>query len=314
MSRRPAAFALAGVALFLALSTVLPLATADHAYSHRYIIFGRLVDANGNPVPSVTLNMDISDPLLAVESSCRATGTGSDLSTDAYGPTASDPLTDTLGDFIFCFHGHSMRRNTPGEVRIAIPAMPEVPAITLTLDPLFRTQFLLFTLPTVSAEARADTVEGNYTVIGRFWRESAGKEESVEGIPVYGDTLTRLPVLIELVDPAGAVIANRTTTTNDYGDFAVRVPTASRFVDGVVRITGGNRTFTAPAAREGVTHFKAEMAPAESQVLQNILIIGGAIVAGVAIVGGAYWGVQRMSQRRELEAIRESTHRKRANK
>lgn len=311
MFRRPAAFALGGVVLLLALSVAFPLAAADHSYSHRYVIYGRVVDAEGNPVPSLTL--DLTAALFNPEGACRDT-TGSDLNTDAYGPTVYDPVTDEFGDFTFCFHVHQLNRVEPGRGTIVIRDMPEMPAITVEFNPYFRSQFVLIQLEEPSERANDDRVSGQYTVLGRLWREAASKTTTVEGIEVYGETLRQEPVEIELVDPSGNVVATATSQSNDYGDFAVRVPTDARFTEGTIRMAAAGENFTQPAAQSGITFFEADFPAPPSDTLKNVLVVGGGILLAGAVIGGGYYGIQKITERRELEQARANTTRKRANR
>lgn len=308
---RPAALAFLGVALLLAVSTALPIAAADHSFAHRYVIYGRLVDAEGNPMPGITL--DLSAELFRPDGACRGS-TGSDLNTDAYGPTVYDPTTDNFGDFIFCFHAHKLNRVEPGRGTVVIPSMPDVPAITFDFDPRFRSQFVLFQLPSASPEASETAVSSQYTVLGRLWREAEGRTTTVENIEVLGDVLQQKFVEIELLDAQGNRIANTTTISNDYGDFAVRLPTESRFTDGTIRVSALGRNDTQPAAREGISAFMMDYEAEGESNLQTILLVGGGLLGAGLLIGGGYWAINRATERRELENIRGSSTRKRANR
>lgn len=311
MSRRLQAAALSGVALLLLVSTALPLAMADHSYSHRYVMWGRLVDANGDPVPGMT--MDLGAELFNPEGACRG-ATGSDIGTDAYGPTVYDPVTDEHGDFVFCFHVHTLNRVEPGRGFIRIQEMPEFGPLEVQFNAFLREQFVLVQLPETHENADTTAVEGAYTVLGRLWREASGRSQSVENIEVFGDVLQQEPVQVRLLDPQGNVVGNATTTTNDYGDYAVRVPTQARFTEGTVEVTAADKTTTQPAAQAGVSALEFEYDPLPNNTLRNVLTIGGAIVVLGIVVGGGYYGIQRMTERREIEAARAKSTRKRAKR
>lgn len=311
MSHRGAAFALAGVAMFLVVATLLPPTVADHSYAHRYVIFGRLVDSEGHPVPQMTMNL--AARLFSPEGACRDT-TGSDLATDAYGPTIYDPVTDAFGDFTFCFHTHIINRVEPGEGTIKIEDIPSFEPFVFEFDPYVRQQFVLIKLKEPHENANGGILDTSYTVVGRLWREASARSQRVDGIEVYGDTLIQTPVNIELVAPDGTVVANTTSRTNDYGDFAVRLPTSSRFSAGQVRLSAAGENFSAPATSEGVTAFSARYAAPQSDTLFTALKVGAWIVLGVAVIGGGYYGITKMTERRELDQARQTTTRKRANK
>lgn len=316
---RPGALALALAAALLSLAVALPLAAADHAYSHRYVIYGRLVDANGDPVPGVTLDMRADPRFFRPESACRDE-TGSDLTTEAYGPTYYRPTTDAHGDFIFCYHTHQINRVEPGEGDIAVTdsriaaAMGSVPAVHVRFDPEFRQQFVLIRLPQAYNGSAPAVVASSYTVLGRLWTEGGINGETVEGIKVLGDTVQRADIDITIKDGSGNVVATDKARSNDYGDFAVRVPVSGRVENGTVEIVTKGQTFTAPAVREGVTSFQARVAPEASETLRTALIVGGALLGLGAVIGGGYYAIRKFTENRELDEARRTTTRKRSNK
>lgn len=292
-------------------AAALPLATADHAYSHRYVIFGRVVDAENNPVRDLTLNMaanEFFDP----EGVCRG-ATGANLNTDAFGPTVYDPTTNEFGEFIFCFHTHKINRVEPGSAVLRIEDVPEFQPVTVNFNPEFREQYVLLKLAAPHPQAVPDILDGNYTVVGRLWQPAEGREQTVEGIKVLGDTMKRVGVNITVKDASGAVMGMAQTRTNDYGDFAVRVPVQARVTQGSVVVVADGRTFDAPADPAGVTHVQGQF-DRDGGGSSQLLLVGGAVAGLAVVIGGGYWGIRKISERREEEAIREASTRRRANK
>lgn len=295
------------LALALLAATLLaPLAASDHAYSHRYIIYGRVVDANGDPVPGLTVRLSLQE--LETEGNC-ANQPGTD--TDAFGITTSRPVTNQFGEFTFCSHVHVMYRPEPGRALFDIPEANFSEEVTL--DPYYRTSFVPLKLPTVREDANKTAAQTSYTVLGRLWREGSARTH-VESIRVFGDTVDNAPVNVTL--EADGQTTRLNTTTNNYGDFAIRIPVAARPTSGKVIVEAEGRTYEQsidPAV--GATAFKIEV-PADttfgirSDIVYAVLgVLGAAAVVVLAVVG-----FRKAAARREAEAVRASSQRKRANK
>lgn len=284
-----------------------PLALADHAYSHRYIVYGRVVDAAGNPAAGILVDLG-TENFPGAEGPC-AQQPGTD--TDAFGRTESRPVTNAFGEYTFCFHAHEINRVDPprGHVSIAEHNL----TIDITFDPYTRATFVPVKLPVTLDDASDAPLRGNYTVIGRLW-EPSGERVSVERIGVFGHTVDRTPVNVTLELSDGTKL-HAETSTNNYGDFAVRIPTQARVTAGTVILDVRGETFTAAVDPEfGVTFFRAELTEPSDPFVRNILI-GLGVIIGVAVVGGAgWWGYRRMAERRETEAARASSTRKRARR
>lgn len=306
MSRGSGARIGAFVALvLLAGAAFIPLAAADHAYSHRFILYGRVLDSEGNAVQGVTVNLGYSDfhPSGACENQ-------PDTETEAHGITRTEPVTNQYGEFIFCFHVHEMPRALPGTgiVRIDEERFNE----TIQFDPYFRVAFYTAHLDHVSEKANKESLEKSYLIQGRLWRP-AGKLVYVEANPVFGYTSNNVPVNITFEHDG--TTETFTTKSNNYGDFAYRVNTTKRVTDGKVTIEAGGESHTYGVdGKSAMTIAEVELAKQTDPVLKGLLYVGGGIVL-LAVVGGAGWyGWRRVSQAREERIIRERAQRKRANK
>ena len=181
---------------FLLLALLLaPLAPAgaDHVYSHRFVIEGRLVGSDGTPIPNRTVEF-------------FATG---DSFTDPCAE-ASRPVTDENGDFWFCFHKHGLRVETRVGVRAgnATAVRP--------MDTAFRRTVVTLEEPNETGLAPQGW-ERSFLVAGRAWR--AG-ERQMEGVRVYGETLGDQPVNVTLRAPGDAGSAFQ-VRTDAFGDFRV---------------------------------------------------------------------------------------------
>jgi len=307
MSWRPGAKVAVGAALaMLFLAAALPLAAADHAYSHRYVVFGRVVDAAGNSVPGLTVDLGYEPPF-EPEGPCA---TQPNIDTEAFGPTRTQPVTNEMGEFIFCFHTHAMSRTTPGAGIIRIDSLDLDQRFEF--DGFMRYSIVTVKLPDVHPAANTTANDATYTVVGRAW-QAAGTDIRIEGIRVYGDTIQNTPVEVTLAYN-GQEPVTVTTRTNGYGDFAVRVPVVERATSGTVTVTIENSTFTSAVTDSGMSAVRAEVAKANDPFVAKALL-GVGIAAAVVVGGGAVWyTTNKVRAAREERINRERSERRRANK
>lgn len=294
------------LALLLVGVALTPVALADHAYSHRYIIYGRVLDANGDPVKGVPVDMGTRN--FETEGNCAQQPL---TETDAFGRTETRFQTNDWGEFIFCYHTHEINRIEPptGIVRIEEYNYTQ----EFRFDPYFRTTFLVVRLDTAVPTANKTIYDETYLVMGRLW-EDAGARVLVDSIPVFGHTVDRTPVNVTLTLADGTKLTDE-TSTNNYGDFAVRIPTTERVRAGTVTIEVKGQTFSGDVdASSGATVIHAKLSESAVSRSDTTLIVLGVIV-GVAVVGGGGWyALKRVSARREEQAIREGSARKRARR
>lgn len=305
MSWRPGAKAAIAAMAFLALAIV-PLAAADHAYSHRYIVFGRVVDAENDPVPDLTVDLGYEEPFEPEGPCANQPGT----ETEAFGPTRTSPVTNQFGEFTFCFHTHSMSRGTPGAGILKIESLGVEQRFEF--DGFMRYSFVPIKLNTTQSTANTTLLSQFYTVQGRSWRPE-GADVRVEGIRVYGDTVKFSPVNITFTYNGNEPMKVN-TSTNGYGDFALRIPVTERPTSGTVTIEVANETFTQDITPLGVTQFRAELAEIKDPFVAKALI-GLGVAAVVVAGGGALWfATSRVRAARDERLVRETSTRKRANK
>lgn len=307
MTRRFGARAGALAALvLLAASALLPIAAADHAYSHRYVVIGRVLDADDNPVQGVTVNLGSSD--FQPEGQC-ANQPG--IETEALGPTRTNPVTNQYGEFIYCFHTHSLSRVLPPKMILTVEGSNA--SHEFDMDPYTRHSFVTIHLEEPSEAANEEVLATTYTIMGNVWRDGGG-ETYLEGIRVYGLSLDYELVNITL-EYNGKEPMRLNATTNNYGDFAIRVPVEERPTSGTVTFEVAGETFTHPVDGDsGMTAATLKLPEQKDPFVGKLLLTGG-IVVGVVVVGGAGWyGVKRVQASREERAARERSTRKRANK
>ncbi|HUR68739.1 MAG TPA: hypothetical protein VM370_05785 [Candidatus Thermoplasmatota archaeon] len=306
MTWRPGAKAALIALAFVALAFV-PLAAADHAYSHRYIVWGRVIDAENNPVPGVTVDLGYEKPFNPEGACANQPGT----ETDAYGPTRTSPVTNQFGEFTFCFHHHSMSRSTPGTGILRIDSLNVEKRIEF--DGYMRYSYVVVKLDSTQPTANKTSLATEYTLQGRAWRPS-GSDIRIESIRVYGDTVHNKPVNLTFTYNGKDPITLN-TTTNNYGDYSVRVPVTERPTSGKVTMVIENETFTADIdGSTGISYIRAELKKPTDPFVTKFLI-GLGIVAAVVVGGGALWfASNRVKASRDERILREQTNRKRANK
>lgn len=307
MSWRPGAKAAVVAALaMLFLAAALPLAVADHAYSHRYVVYGRVVDAAGNPVPGLTVDLGYEPPFQP-EGPCS---TQPNIDTDAFGATRTQPVTNQFGEFIFCFHTHAMSRTTPGVGILRIDTLDVDQRIEF--DGFMRYSIVTVELPDTNPSANTTANDNTYTVAGRAWR-AAGTDVRIEGVRVYGDTIQDTPVQVTL-EYEGQQPVTVNTTTNGYGDFAVRLPVVERPRSGTVTVQIENATFTSAVSATGLSAVRAEVAKVRDPFVAKALV-GVGIAAAVVVGGGALWyATNKVRAARDERISRERSERRRANK
>lgn len=305
MSRRFGVVAVVAAMAFLSL-VLLPVVEADHAYSHRYVIYGRVVDSDGNPLQGLTA--DIKFEFFNYDSSCNPNQP--DISTEAFGPTYTRPVTNEYGEFIFCMHSHGLSRYEPGTAILRVLDQDsEVATTEFKLDGFRRVSFPVVT---VADKAGNETVvESTYTVAGRLWRDTG--ETKVEGITVFGETVNDKPVNVTLTYNNGKT-ATVTTNSNGYGDFSVRVPVDERVTSGTVTIESENATFSAPATKAGLTTFTASFEAPRDPFLGSVLVILGTVAAIIVVAVVGVFGYRKFTESRTKSAARDRSTRKRAQR
>lgn len=291
--------------LLVIVTLLLPLAVADHAYSHRYVIYGRVVDANGDPVPGLTVNIERHN-FGNYEGTC-ADQPGTE--TEAFGRTQTIPVTNQYGEFMYCYHGHQIPRVDPPTATISVANTNFTKDVTF--DANFRESFVAIQLPQVMDSANKQILDTSYTVLGRIWRPG---DATLEGVSVYGLTVVQTPVNVTLTLPDGTK-EKMNTSTNNYGDFAVRIPTSSRVMGGTVSYDIPDGHFEAPVnGKLGITTFQTTLPKIVDPFVRNALITLGAVA--VVAVGGVfgYRVVRRTAEKRDEARVRATSTRKRAQR
>lgn len=266
--------------MLLAITILAPLALADHAYSHRVVVYGRVIDAEGKPFPGLTVSATPQN--METEGAC---GSQPMTETDAFGPTQTKPVTNEHGEFTFCIHAHRLSRAAPGNLVIRIESHNYLQAVNV--DPFLRVHYVPIQLDRASAPASAPAFT-DHTIFGRLW-DPAADDVRVEGVPVFGSTIDQTPVNITLTLTNGTIIETN-ATTNNYGDFAVRVPLANLADAARVIIEARGRTFEQEAdTLASATFVRGEYGERSTgRNMTAIIVIGVVVVAGAAIAAYSF--------------------------
>lgn len=225
-----AAFLLIGLALAACWA---PLAGADHVFSHRTYVVGRVVDADGLPVADAPVSVAFDH--LVPSGACY------DQRSSRTGPQ---------GDFQLCYHTHAWNA-TNATVRVAGAEA------TVAVDPVLRKVSLLLQAP---APAAAHDLTGvrvfnrTFHVEGRVGTHEAQVVRE-EGVPVFGLPVAGRNVTVRLVAD-GRDLAEANATTDEMGDYAVDLDVAQLPPGARVRVEMGAY---AGGAEASATHRRADV-------------------------------------------------------
>jgi hypothetical protein len=276
---RGSARARALVLALLAGGFLLPTAGAEHLYSHRYVVFGRLLDANGDPVPGEPVELGYSgiQPVGACVSQ-------PDTATQAYGETRNVAVTDASGDFQFCLHQHAMAEAAPGDGFVRVPQEGNF-TVQFPLDADFRESNVVVRLDHASPRANPAALNASYVILARLWR-SAGRTLALEGQPVFGDVVGDEVVNVPFAHDGR--VERFSAATNVDGDLALRVPVSARPASGNVTFEAAGETRTYPLdATPGMTALHVELSPLPNPTGRNLLVLAAVVAVVIALVAGA---------------------------
>ena len=178
-------------ALLLIALLAIPLVTADHVYSHRLVIDGRLLGNDGLPLPGrvvtvASTGQDLLEP-------CRE---------------GSRVITDESGDFRFCYHIHELAPSTRYNLSYGNTSVER------PVDVAMRRSFLVLVEPNETGTAPENWSQ-TFRVSGRAWRPGP---TTLEGVRVFGEAMTSLPVNLTVHDGEGNTNTFR-SQTDGYGDY-----------------------------------------------------------------------------------------------
>lgn len=267
----------------LALLLTAQVARADHTFSHRLVVVGRVVDAEGSPIEGA---------VVAPEGLPHGvTGACDDQpgsATRAWGETKMRPRSDASGWFVHCFHDHDVRDGTY-TVRVENASGDVLAVQTIPVESLFRISF-----PTISLEGglppdlRVGSQEG-LLVAGRLARDADAP--IVESIRTSAVATGNMSFEVEVEGRSGETIARLTSVTNAYGDFAELVPLEEP-ARRVVLKAGGHSFGHDLGEAESWVAFTALLPPEPATHLRLALVLEGAFLL-LGVVGAIWWAKGR---------------------
>lgn len=200
-----------------------PLALADHVYTHRYYVSGRLLDAANEPVSGASVAANLPGTTIGP---CA----GYEGPANAFHATRTSPE----GDFQICFHAHAFE---PGQ-RVALNLSGD--SFTVPADAELRRTVVLHRMTEESPRKDAGAVQFfpfRYAVTGRAWNASG--PVLLENVPGNGTPLADAEITATLAAP-GMERVSRTVRSDTYGDYAVTFQLGREIVNGTLRVATGN--------------------------------------------------------------------------
>jgi hypothetical protein len=220
-------------------------ALADHVYSHRFVLEGRLLGSDDLPLPG-----------REVEFFSR--GPDSLIVPCPHGP--SSPVTDEWGDFRFCFHEHELHATTRAGIRVGNVT------ITKPMDTAFRRTVVIAGEPNETGIAPPGW-STTFRVAGKAWQPGTTVLESVQ---VYGIAVAALTVNLTIVTPHGQTVLQN--VTDGYGDF-----------DFVVRLTQDEELANVTAKIETLGRGQpVRLDPISHRVTVPLYVENGGVVGDIA--------------------------------
>ncbi|MBW3583306.1 MAG: hypothetical protein KY455_09440 [Euryarchaeota archaeon] len=310
------------VATLLALMVFLPipLASADHDWGHRYMVYGRVIDSEGEPAQHIAVRVLVEtnkpqDPYITVTTDCKGLYYTLKDQTDTQGSygqaldwgTTRNKMHIHMQDYVRDGKYHVMVLNNTGELFSGAWAYdPDRQRsdrnvqLTQDLEPSER-----------CAEDDSDWTQ-TYVVSGRIQTEAGAEGRSPRHDAMTVEQLDeRHEVTVTITTPDGP--KTLTVATNEIGDYFaifdnVTVTKDSRITmqyQDVEKTSGPDMTFR-------VTHLHAFVE--EPLISQTTLIVLGSVAGLIVVGGGAYWAFGRVKESAELKKALEGTTRKRARR
>ncbi|HWH07554.1 MAG TPA: hypothetical protein VNX21_00045 [Candidatus Thermoplasmatota archaeon] len=268
-------------ALALAALLLLPVAAADHVFSHRVVVEGRLIGGDGLPLPGVEVEVS------------------------AVGETLAEPcqerqrnVTDAWGDFRLCFHKHDL---APG-AWVTVVAGNASKSLPLDAD----LRRMVVYLRDAQAEGVApEAWEETYHLDGRLWERGRTR---LDGVNVSGVTLVRVPVDFLIVNETRAEGdeekgARSTLRTDGFGDYAaiVRLFPGERVEDASVTVEANGARAQArldPAFHRSTIDFRFPIEPEGAPVAPPGTTTPPVSVPLLVGVGLALWAALALQRKK----------------
>lgn len=206
-------------ALLLALLLLVPLAGADHAFSHRVYVVGRVLDAEGRPAPGLPVE-------LAFEG-LRAGG--------ACAIHARSETTGPRGDYELCRHAHAL--DSRGNVSVHVQVEGAQAHVALEPDLRHAVANLRLDAPRRAQDVAGDRLfERTLTVTGRHFallpEPETAESVAVNATPVLGNLTVALFA-------GGVAVAEARGATDEDGLYRIDLNVTDIPAGAIVRVEGG---------------------------------------------------------------------------
>lgn len=211
-------------ALLLAL-LVVPLAGADHVFSHRLYVVGRVVDSEGLPAPGLAVNVTFEG--------VRASGRCYDSKPEVTGPR---------GDYEICRHAHEL----PADARVVVRVAGAERAALIDAELRHATASLQLPEPAPTNDITGEREFARaFRVTGRSFSLLAASENA-EGVQVNASPL-HVNVTARLLE-GERVVAEASGAPNEHGLYTLDLDVAALPEGAVVEVTNGREHAEATAS------------------------------------------------------------------
>lgn len=301
MSRFPATF-LAGVLLALVLAPV-PMAEATHEWGHRYMVYGRILDADGNPLQNKPVSVTVEttkpqDPVIVIPTDCQ--GIYYTLKQEG------NPYGGDIGLEGPVMHIHAAELPSTGKWTATTEYGTKSAQVRGDMHRSTGNFQVDSVAPPDEACAGMTPWTTQYIVQGRVQREDGPKREDMMTLPQYG---IQIDVDVTLTTENG--VKNMTVQTNGYGDYV------AVFDNVTVKDGAAVTSKWEGESRSGKVDAKYRMSEvniiAKEQFGSGAGMIFLYIIGGIIVIGVAVWGYGKVRSSMELKRIQGSTTRKRSN-
>ncbi len=294
-------FAAPAVGLLLLALLFVPVAEATHQWGHRYMIYGRILDADGDPVQHrpVAITVDTTkktDPRMTVLTDC-------DGLYYSYKENAN-PAEGDLGLEGGVMHIHKWELPSSGKWKVSTEfgskrgqVRPEMHRSTVNLQ-------VDEDVPAAPECPAGTDWRKTYVVEGRL-QEIDGKNRLDKMTMSGGGLEYRVFATIETTN--GTMTANG--TTNRFGDFMITFQNVTVKEGGEVTAEWGGKTQT---GRINTKYMMTEANVIYGESGASLLFLW--ILLGVVVAGAAVWGVSRAKGMIETSRLEKVSTRKRANR
>ena len=307
--RRSSLVGVAVVAAFLALA-LLPTAQATHEWGHRYMMFGRVLDSEGNPAARIPVRITVettlpTDPWMIVPTDCN----GLYYSLE----TSGNPS-----------NGNGLEG---GRMHIHNSAMPRNADYTLSTDYGSKTgkirSELKFSVVNLQLDtpvpAQAECADGSrlpwtdrYVVAGHVQRDLGSERKDVQTLRIESQGVNLPEYVTVTLDTTNNGTVNQTIEIGPYGDYFA-------FFENVSVAQGARVTTTHEGhTRTGQTDTKYRLTEInvvidERPGAKTLLILGGVVAVG-AIGVGAFYAASALRRNIDTKRAIAGSTRKRANR